>query len=177
MQQSEMELTPAPATPTSLDYIKRIYEHVRWADALSLNALRAASGRPAKALEIYAHILAAEHVWLSRLRGAAASLPVWPSLDIDECAALAQRNSAEYAGYLARLTPAALESVVAYHNSAGVAFESKIADVLLQVALHGAYHRGQVALLLRQDGAVPAPTDYIAYVRGAPAARRDSPSA
>jgi uncharacterized damage-inducible protein DinB len=40
--------------------------------------------------------------------------------------------------------------------------------------LHGAYHRGQIALLIRQAGAVPAPTDYVAFVRGAPTATRSS---
>jgi uncharacterized damage-inducible protein DinB len=47
-----------------------------------------------------------------------------------------------------------------------------VEDILLQIFLHGTYHRGQVALLLRQGEATPAPTDYIAYVRGAPAATR-----
>jgi uncharacterized damage-inducible protein DinB len=44
------------------------------------------------------------------------------------------------------------------------------------VALHGAYHRGQIAQLLRQNGAQPAATDYIGFVRGVPAAtRHDAP--
>ena len=43
-------------------------------------------------------------------------------------------------------------------------------DMLLQVVLHGCYHRGQVALVVRGAGAEPSPTDYIAFVRGAPAA-------
>ncbi|MFQ5740386.1 MAG: DinB family protein [Acidobacteriota bacterium] len=32
------------------------------------------------------------------------------------------------------------------------------------------YHRGKVNLLLRQAGHAPAATDFIAFVRGAPAA-------
>jgi uncharacterized damage-inducible protein DinB len=40
------------------------------------------------------------------------------------------------------------------------------------VALHGSYHRGQIALLVRAGGSTPAPTDYIAFIRGAPAATR-----
>ena len=36
--------------------------------------------------------------------------------------------------------------------------------------MHGSYHRGQVAMLLRQSGAEPLPTDYIVFVRGVPAA-------
>ena len=36
--------------------------------------------------------------------------------------------------------------------------------------VHGQYHRGKVNLLLRQEGMSPVPGDFIAYVRGAPAA-------
>jgi hypothetical protein len=39
------------------------------------------------------------------------------------------------------------------------------------IALHGAYHRGQVALVVRGGGGEPASTDYIGFVRGVPAAR------
>lgn len=38
--------------------------------------------------------------------------------------------------------------------------------------MHGQYHRGKVNLLLRQADRTPAPTDYIAFVRGVPAARQ-----
>jgi uncharacterized damage-inducible protein DinB len=55
-------------------------------------------------------------------------------------------------------------------NSAGQAFTSTVEDILLHVCLHGQYHRGQVALLLREAGAAPATTDYIAFARGAPTA-------
>ena len=43
-------------------------------------------------------------------------------------------------------------------------------DILLHVCLHGAYHRGQVAVSMRSGGAEPAPTDFIAMRRGVPAA-------
>ena len=60
-----------------------------------------------------------------------------------------------------------------YRNSAGTAFDSRIDDILMHVAVHGAYHRGQVALSLRQEGVRPNPTDYIAFIRGAPTATRE----
>jgi uncharacterized damage-inducible protein DinB len=33
------------------------------------------------------------------------------------------------------------------------------------VGLHGVYHRGQVALLVRQGGGTASPTDYIIFTR------------
>ena len=78
-----------------------------------------------------------------------------------------------YRGFLQELDGPALERVVAYTNTAGLSFENSIQDILLHVALHGQYHRGKVNLILRQAGHSPAPTDYIAYVRGTAAARTE----
>ena len=146
--------------------------HLEWADARALGALRAAATPIPKALEIYAHVLGAEHTWLSRIAGRAPNHPVWPTLDVEQCEVLARENAAELRSIAATGSDASMARAVAYRNSAGQAFESTVEDMLLQLLLHGAYHRGQVALLLRDGGAEPAATDYIAFVRGAPAATR-----
>ncbi len=155
-----------------LDYIRRLFAHMRWADQCTLDALRSTPTPPRRAVEIYAHVLAAEHVWLSRVRQVPPSVRVWPSMTLGDCVLLAQANAEQYEALVATLDAPALDREVAYTNSAGVSFRSTIGDILLHVALHGAYHRGQVALLLRDAGAVPQPSDYIAFVRGAPAATR-----
>ena len=55
-------------------------------------------------------------------------------------------------------------------NSAGDEFDSKLSDILLHVALHGAYHRGQVNLLIRTAGGEPSPTEGSAEPTVAPTA-------
>jgi uncharacterized damage-inducible protein DinB len=157
-----------------LAYFARLADHLAWADAEVLAALGTAAGAPESALTIYAHLLGAEHVWLARLKGEPPRVAVWPDSPLAECAALAADNARALRAFVAGLAPADLDRNVHYVNSAGLAFDSTVADILLQVLLHGAYHRGQVALLLRSHGQDPAPTDYIAFVRGVPAARRSS---
>ncbi len=152
--------------------IARLLAHLAWADERTHEALRAAGPAHVDALALYAHLLGAEHIWLARLRREPARQPVWPALTLEACAALARENHAGYAELLAGLGPAELEAEVPYTNSAGASFRSRVADIIVHVALHGCYHRGQVAQLLRRVGAVPQPTDYIAFVRGAPAATR-----
>ena len=152
--------------------LERLFAHLRWADGRTLAALRAAPALPTKALELYAHLLGAEHVWLARLCQEPARVAVWPTVKLDECSAIAEANHARFAALLASLDSAALDGEVSYTNSAGQGFRSTRSDILLHVALHGCYHRGQAALLLRESGAEPQPTDYIAFVRGAPAATR-----
>ncbi len=97
---------------------------------------------------------------------------MWPDLSLDECESLARATHAAFGAFVDRLDDAALERTVHYRNSAGAEFDSKISDILLHVVLHGSYHRGKVAAALRGANAEPAPTDYIGFVRGAPAATR-----
>jgi uncharacterized damage-inducible protein DinB len=82
----------------------------------------------------------------------------------------ADANASELARYVDELEEADLTREIDYTNTAGRAFRSRVDDILTHVALHGSYHRGQLAMLARQGGGEPASTDYIAFVRGAPAA-------
>lgn len=157
----------------SVAALSRLFAHVRWADTRAREALRNDPGALVeRALELYAHVLGAEHVWLARLRQEAPTVAVWPKLSIAEAGRLADQLHAGFDAYLAGLGAGDLDREVTYTNSAGQAFTSRREDILLHVALHGCYHRGQVAMLVRDGGGTPAPTDYIAFVRGAPAATR-----
>jgi uncharacterized damage-inducible protein DinB len=154
----------------SVAVVRRLFSHLRWADERALEALRAAGAPAEAALRTYAHILAAEHVWLSRLREQPPTVAIWPTLDLEECARLARANADGYDALLDGLAADDLDREVAYRNSTGQSFHTALGDILLQVATHGSYHRGQVALLLRQGGAEPQATDYIVFVRAAAAA-------
>lgn len=154
--------------------LRKLVDHLRWSDALILAALRRAAAPPPKALELYGHVLGAEHVWLARLHGRAAEVAVWPALDLDRCEALAKENADALQALVDAGGEESLRRNVHYRNSAGAEFDSTVEDILLHVAMHGQYHRAQVNLLLREAGADPAPVDYIAFARGAPAATRQS---
>ena len=154
------------------DHFTRLYEHVEWANVLVLESLRSAKNLRTKDLELYAHMVGAEHVWLSRLNGTAPRVTVWPKLSADECETLSKENISAFGVVVSRLTPEMLRTAITYRNSAGDQFTSTIEDILTHVALHGAYHRGQIAASLRAGGDTPSPTDYIAFTRGAPTATR-----
>jgi uncharacterized damage-inducible protein DinB len=40
-----------------------------------------------------------------------------------------------------------------------------VIDILTDVVIHGAYHRGQVARIIGRGGGQSPNTDYIAYIR------------
>lgn len=154
------------------EYLRRLFDHMAWADAKAIGALRNAKGASDLAQSELAHILGTEHVWLTRLEQRAAMVAVWPTLSVDDCESLSKQNRAGFLDFLDRQEAESLERTVHYRNSAGAEFDSKVSDILLHVALHGSYHRGKIAAALRTSGAEPAPTDYIFFVRGVPAATR-----
>lgn len=155
-----------------IENLRKLHAHMAWADSRTLHSLVRSQGEPASARAIYAHVLGAEHVWLARLRQQTPNVAVWPDLDLAGCARLAEENAEEIGSFMGTLDAADLARQIPYTNSAGRPFRSTVADILIHLFMHGTYHRGQVALLLRSSGAVPEPTDYIAFVRGAPAATR-----
>jgi len=157
-------------------HLRKLIDHLEWADAAALEALRASGGSDTRALTIYSHVLGAEAVWLARLAGRPSDVAVWPVLTLDQAASLAARNAAELEAMVSSLTPDDLGREIDYRTTDGRPFRSTIEDILLHVALHGSYHRGQVALLIRGGGGEPASTDYIAFARGAPAARTVPPT-
>jgi uncharacterized damage-inducible protein DinB len=157
--------------------ILTLLDHAAWADArarLSIDDLPPSAPERDQALRLYAHLAAAEHVWLSRIEGRAAEHVVWPTLDLDAAAALATESIAALRR-IAEDVPERLRTEITYRNTAGQEFRSVVEDIIVHVALHGSYHRGQIALLARAGGAAPGATDYIVFVRGV-AAPSSSPS-
>jgi uncharacterized damage-inducible protein DinB len=150
--------------------LSKLVEHLAWADQRVLDSLRAMPHPDARALELYAHVLGTEHTWLARILERAPTVKIWPELTVAEAAALGVENASALRELLETLPAEQLQRKVAYTNSAGLTFESTLEDMLLQIVLHGCYHRGQVALLVRGAGGEPSPTDFIAFVRGVPAA-------
>lgn len=148
-------------------HLVRLFNHLEWADARVLAGLRQSPAAPAESLNVYAHIVGAEHVWLARIGGLQQRVAIWPELTLDGCADLAQRNTQGFRLVMRGVTPARLAEPIVYRNSAGVEYTTALDDILLHVALHGMYHRGQIATSLRKSGNVPITTDYVAYLREA----------
>lgn len=157
-----------------LEKIRELWDHAFWADRLLADHLRSLGEPPAQAVREFSHVIAAEEVWLARLQGRSSRLAVWPILsaaDLDGQLAATHDGLKEY---LRQLDKNRLGEKVDYRNSNGQAFCTRVDDVLVHAALHGQYHRGKVNLILKQSGHPPAPCDYIAFIRGAPAATEAS---
>ena len=147
-----------------IDLIKRLFEYDNWAIERELNILEGVDD--AEALNTLWHILAAKRIWLTRLNGEDSSaLPGSPNITLSDCRKLAAELAMGYAGILASLDSRPAADTITYKNTKGDEYTSTITDVLTHVAVHSAYHRGQIALLLRQHEHQAINTDFINFTR------------
>lgn len=110
------------------------------------------------------HILWAEWLWLGRWLEppCTGSNP----LECSELGALRMRWAEierQQLEFLRRLTAAELDRRISYENPPGTRWTYTLRQMLQHVVNHSTYHRGQVAAMLRQLGAVPPPTDYLVF--------------
>jgi uncharacterized damage-inducible protein DinB len=153
------------------DYFDRLFRHGAWANQRALASLWDCPAAQVEGTPIMAHLLAAEHVWLSRLQRRDPALAVWPSLTLGECETLAAENGSGWTSYIGGLAAEGLRAEFEYRTSRGELFRNSVVDVLTQVVTHGGYHRGQIAKAVGRAGGVAAATDFILFVRlGGPAA-------
>lgn len=147
------------------DYLRREFAYDEWANHEVLNAIRTGGGTDERLLQLMSHILAAEQVWLDRLKQQPQSVPVWPKPDLAQCEALAAELGSKWLEFLDLITAGDVSQSISYKNSKGEAWTSTIVDILTHVVMHSAYHRGQIASHMRASGQTPAYTDFIHGVR------------
>ena len=144
---------------------KKLLAYEAWANQEAAAALLRSVKPPEHALRIMAHIIGASWLWYSRLLKQPSPVTVWPTFDTDALSAELNKLDHIWGRYLATLSPEQLTAKVDYVNSKGEPWISTVEDVLTHLFMHSAYHRGQIAMLLRMDHHEPAYTDYIHATR------------
>ncbi|HEY3204959.1 MAG TPA: DinB family protein [Thermoanaerobaculia bacterium] len=155
--------------------ISRLFAYNRWGNAQTLESvsgltpdeyIRPIGGSFGSVQGTLAHLYGADWVWLERWHGRSPrALP--PSQEVPTLDALKQKWAEVEKGrtaHLERLTAERMAESLTYVNFKGETWTYPMAEVLVHVANHGTYHRGQVATLLRQLGKVPIATDYLLFV-------------
>src|SRR5690349_9233282 len=124
------------------DLLENLFAHMWWAHDELSSELRK-SPPDAETLRLFAHVVAAEHLWLSRIDLTKAKVAVWPTMSLDDVTQLESENRARFRELIGRRDDTR-EQRVRYRNSAGNQFENSVREILTHVALHGHYHRGQI---------------------------------
>jgi len=156
--------------------IQRLYDYNSWANERVLESLRPigqevfTSNKQAShgsIRGIIAHIAGAEWIWLQRWKGTSPSkLPSESEFEtLDIATQRLRKIDHDLQEFTSQLTQANIDVSRRYTTMEGKAYSNVLSDMLVHVANHSSYHRGQIATLLRQVGAVPQSTDFILFLR------------
>jgi uncharacterized damage-inducible protein DinB len=161
------------STPFSFaERFRNWYEYERDCNAKTLKMLQSVpatartSPQFARAVGRMAHLVAARHVWLFRL-GEVQDHPEsgFPSTTLEQLPAAVETVERGWTQYLAKLTDADLGKDFEFTARDGKRYRLRILDLLTQVFGHAWYHRGQIAMLVKDLGGQPVDTDYIFWLK------------
>lgn len=115
---------------------------------------------PAKAAGLLAHIVNAHHIWNHRIQSLPVLYQTWQEHLPAEIQQIDTDNHRQSLRILDHFDP---ESCIRWISGKGITYEHSVADLLYQAISHATYHRGQIAMLIREAGYAPPPTDYILF--------------
>jgi len=149
-------------------YFISLFNYDRYANELILKAMNSA-GQPEKPVQLMAHLLAAQIVWVSRcLNMPHPNVELWPPLGDKrfDFPAIIAANHSTWMTYLAALSDNDFDTVISYSNTSGERFNNQLSSIITHVINHGTHHRAQIGQHLKMAGLENLPTtDYIFYLR------------
>jgi len=154
--------------------LRELYDYNHWANHRTLSAagkldgeafLRAMGNSFSSVRDTLAHILSGEWIWMERWMGRSprALLNAGDFPTVQSLQARWKSLEQEYDRYIQSLTPERLGERLAYINRAGEGYAYPLWQQMVHVVNHSSYHRGQITTMLRQLGAEPVSTDFLAY--------------
>lgn len=114
-----------------------------------------------KTISLINHTLNAQQIWNARITGEE-PFEVWQINPFENLQAINDHNLSKS---IEVVNNSDLDKRIEYRNSKGTKFGNSIFEMLFHAINHSTYHRGQINLLLKQNGIEPLLTDYIFYKR------------
>jgi uncharacterized damage-inducible protein DinB len=150
------------------EQLLRLFAYDNWANEqvlLSLQDNLDSIDKADDAVQLYAHIAAAQEWWYRRIqKQSLEGIKLWPDYDLPVAL---QKITTMYDQWqqLINANKDNLDRTIAYKNSKGTAYETMLSDILHHVVIHGQHHRAQIAKLLRNAKIDPPATDFIYFSR------------
>lgn len=145
-------------------YFLKLCQYNSWANQRVLSCLVAQPITDEKILTLFSHLLSAQFIWMHRLKGLPpAPYELWKKYDSEKLKVMTEESSKAWLDYISENEN--FDRILKYHNYTGDYFENNVQHIIIHVMNHGTYHRGQIALLLRQNGFEPVNTDFITFDR------------
>ncbi|MBU0696764.1 MAG: DinB family protein [Bacteroidetes bacterium] len=140
-----------------------LFEYDYWANQQVWRSISQKPLNNPKIENLFSHVLSAQKIWLNRCTKIIETIPLWDTQS--DLANLMESNHEAWLAFLNQTEDHDFEQIIPYQTSTGVAYQSKIKDILTHLINHGTYHRGQMVLLLKPERETLPLTDFIFWVR------------
>ena len=144
------------------DYFVRLFEYDHWANQFVMESMATIENLPTKPLDRMSHLVICQQLWLSRMTDDfERPSDIFPHWSLQEVNSNSDAIFERMGRLVAELTDELLGQPFEYQAMDGNRFESLRSEILTQLALHGSYHRGQIAVELNPLLDKPLTTDFI----------------
>jgi len=145
-------------------YFLKLYQYNAWATNRVLSALTRQQVQNEKILSIMGHIVAAQYLWLHRIKGLPpADVKLWGEYKLPQLVKMAEDAGRLWLEFIEGTEN--FNQELTYRNYTGDPYINNVEMIMIHLVNHSTYHRGQIALLLRQENFEPINTDFITYDR------------
>jgi uncharacterized damage-inducible protein DinB len=145
-------------------YFLKLYQYNVWATQRVLNCLEKQQISDEKILSIMGHIVAAQFLWLHRIKGLPpAQVKLWGEYRLPQLITMADEAGKLWLEFVEGTEN--FNRDLEYINYVGDPYITNVEMIMIHLVNHSSYHRAQIALLLRQKGFEPINTDFITYDR------------
>lgn len=145
-------------------YFVKLYQYNAWANNRVMTCLKSQGVESEKIRSVMGHILAAQFLWLHRIKGLPpADVKLWGEYGLERLTSMCDEANKLWLEFVEGTDDFGRE--LTYLNYTGDPYKNNVEMIMIHLVNHSTYHRGQIAMLLRQEGLEPVNTDFITYDR------------
>ena len=146
------------------EYFLKLYQYNAWSNKRVLNCLQQQNVNDEKILTLMGHIVAAQFLWLHRIKGLPApDVKLWGNYTLNQLKTMADDAGKKWLNFVE--SQDSFNRELSYTNYVGEPYTNNVETIMIHLVNHSSYHRAQIAMLLRQKGFEPINTDFITYDR------------
>ena len=145
-------------------YFQKLYHYNAWSNQRVLHCLKRQNVDDEKILTLMGHIVAAQFLWLHRIKGLPApDVKLWGNYSLERLIVMAEDAGKQWIEFV-EITDD-FDRELTYKNYVNEPYTNNVEMIMIHLVYHSSYHRAQIAMLLRQKGYEPVNTDFITYDR------------
>jgi uncharacterized damage-inducible protein DinB len=145
-------------------YFLKLYAYNYWSNKRVLSAIQKQNVTDSKILQLMGHVLAAQYLWLHRIKGLPApDVKLWGEYTLAKMLDMAEDVGKQWIEFVESTDN--FDRELTYRNYTNDLYTNNVENIMIHLVNHASYHRGQVVMLLRQKGYEPVNTDFITYDR------------